>query len=69
MSWNQLPPAHREQLARQLTPRQHDVYVLWLAGCSYDTIANYLNISKRTVREHLKRAQAINRQLLAKDAA
>jgi DNA-binding CsgD family transcriptional regulator len=63
VSWNSLPETDRTQLANKLTTRQHHVYVLWLAGCSYQRIADYLTISPRTVRTHLKRAQAIHRTI------
>lgn len=69
MSWNTLDPATRDQLTRRLTPRQHDVLVLWLAGCSYQRISTMLNIAPRTVRTHLHRAQAIHAQLDQEQAA
>ena len=69
MSWNTLDPNIRNQLTAKLTTRQHDVLILWLAGCSYDRIATMLNIAPRTVRTHLKRAQAIHAQLDQEQAA
>lgn len=69
MSWNALAPEIRVELSRRLSPRQHDVFVLWLAGCSYDRIATMLDIAPRTVRTHLKRARAIHDQLERKKAA
>ena len=65
MSWNTIPDDTRAELVGKLTTKQHDVYVLWLAGCSYDRISNMLNIAPRTVRTHLQRAKAIHREIAA----
>lgn len=69
MPWNALAPHIRQELTNRLTPRQHDVLILWLAGCSYDRIANMLGLSPRTVRTHLKRARTIHDQLTKEHAA
>lgn len=63
MSWNTLPPEVRQQLTMRLSPRQHDVLILWLAGCSYDRIAGMLTIQPRTVRTHLRAAQIVYEQI------
>jgi DNA-binding CsgD family transcriptional regulator len=60
MSWNTLEPHVRTELTNRLTRRQHDILILWLAGCSYDRIAEMLNLSPRTVRTHLHRARTIH---------
>lgn len=67
--WANLPLDQRAALVKQLTPRQHDCYVLWLIGSSYDTIAGYLNLSPRTVRTHIKRARQIHHNLDQQEAA
>lgn len=69
MTWNTLDPDTRTELVRRLSQRQLDVLMLWLAGCSYDRIAQMLNLSPRTVRTHLKRARAIHERIERKDAA
>lgn len=53
MSWNTLDPAIREIAERELTPRQLDVLILHLAGCSQRTIATMLGMRRTTVRDHL----------------
>lgn len=63
MTWNTLPPETRTQLTQRLTRRQHDVLILWLAGCSYHRISVMLEIAPRTVRTHLNRARAIHQQI------
>ncbi len=62
-SWNTLKPNVRHQLINRLSPRQHDVLILWLAGCSIERIATMLNLSPRTIRTHLHRAQQIHTQI------
>lgn len=69
MSWNSLDQWEREQLAKQLTPRQLDVYRLRLAGCPWQFIGEALHISPRTARTHWKRARAIHQQLELPEAA
>lgn len=63
MSWNTLPNHEREQLTARLSPKQHDVYILWLAGCGYNRIAAMLNISRSTVITHNKRAKQIHQDI------
>lgn len=53
MSWNTLPPHQRDHAQTQLTPKQLDVLILHLAGCSQRRIATMLNLSRTTVRDHL----------------
>jgi DNA-binding CsgD family transcriptional regulator len=63
VSWNTLEPHIRAQLTQRLSPRQHDVLILWLAGCSYTQISEMLNIQPRTVRTHLHSAKIIYQQI------
>lgn len=67
--WNTLPLDVRLQLNKKLTPRQHDVFVLWHAGCGYERIGTMLNLSPRTVRTHLRRAHAIYHNIQLEEAA
>lgn len=69
MSWNHLDQWERTELANKLTPRQLDVYRLRLAGCSWQFIAEALNISPRTARTHHKRAKAVHLNLELPEAA
>lgn len=62
-SWNELPLQTRLELNRKLSARQNDCYRLWIAGCGYETIAEYLSISRSTAVTHVKRARAIRAQL------
>jgi len=59
MSWNTLPLETRHQLVGKLTVRQHDVLILWLAGCSIERISVMMSIAPRTVRTHLHRARQV----------
>ncbi len=63
MTWNQLEPQVRAQRVNRLTPRQHDVLILWLAGSSIERISTMLNLAPRTVRTHLHRARQIHAQI------
>lgn len=63
MSWNQLPPDTRKELTNRLSRRQHDVLILWLAGCSYNDISRMLRIQPRTVRTHLHAARITYNQI------
>lgn len=56
MSWNSLPPEARAIAERELSPRQLDVFKLWMAGCGYKRIGVMLDISPSTARDHLARA-------------
>lgn len=51
-----LDPAVREVAERVLTPRQLDVFVLWLAGCSPRRISTMLDppVTRSTVKSHLE---------------
>lgn len=69
MSWNTLDPHVRSELTRRLTRRQHDVLILWLAGCSYHRISVMLEIAPRTVRTHLARARAIHHEIERREHA
>ncbi len=62
-SWNTLDPHIRQQLVDRLSRRQHDVLILWLAGCSIERIATMLTLAPRTVRTHLARARQIYDQI------
>lgn len=52
-----LSPRNGIQLAKpstRLSPREHDVLLAYLSGGSADAVATRLNISKNTVRNHLR---------------
>ncbi len=63
MTWNQLEPDIRAQLVNRLSRRQHDVLILWLAGCSIERTATMLSLAPRTVRTHLHRARQIQAKI------
>lgn len=53
MSWAELPNPIRDTAERVLTRTQLAVFVLELAGLNDRRIAFALNMSRRTVRDHL----------------
>ncbi len=63
MTWNELDPEIRAQLVNRLSRKQHDVLILWLAGCSIERISTMLSLAPRTVRTHLHRAQQTRTQI------
>lgn len=56
MSWQALDEPIRNVATTVLTPKQLDVWKLWLAGCSYRRISTMLEVGVPTVRGHLEAA-------------
>jgi PAS domain S-box-containing protein len=48
-------PQQREDPHHRLTPREHEVLVHLVAGCSTDQMAELMGLSPATVRNHVKR--------------
>lgn len=63
--WITLPQPVRDRLTHQLSQRQLDVLILWLAGCSIERMATMLGLAPRTIRTHLHRANTVYHQELA----
>lgn len=58
--WNSIPAWERVELGRRLTNRQFDVYALHTANIGEARIGELLGISRRTVRDHLRRAKQVH---------
>lgn len=56
MAWRDLDTHTQQTIRRALTPKQLDVFILHLAGCSPYRISLMLTVSRRTVRDHLHAA-------------
>ena len=65
--WSQHPPHLKETITNALTTHQHNVLVLWLAGCTINRISIMLGIQPRTARTHLKRARHVYDRILEKE--
>ena len=65
--WSQHDAQLKETITNALTTHQHNVLVLWLAGCTISRISIMLNIKPRTTRTHLKRARHTYDAILEKE--
>jgi PAS domain S-box-containing protein len=48
-------PERRQDPKRRLTPREHEVLMHLVAGCSTDQMAELMGLSPATIRNHVKR--------------